>query len=101
MLVIKSKDGIGLYTEFVDKETGENLANKLAIEFGATITLDHIVSANIKLSMIEVDIEVGRVNWLMPNPIRNKELMSISKVIFKNGDEIDFKENGGIEMKSN
>jgi hypothetical protein len=37
----------------------------------------------------------------MPNPARNKKLMAISNLIFKNGDKINFEEDGSIKIIKN
>jgi hypothetical protein len=101
MLLIKSENGTGLYTKFIDKETGENLGEKLSIGFGATITIGKIVTADLRLALIELEIETEVVNYLMPNPARNKKLMAISNLIFKNGDKINFEEDGSIKIIKN
>jgi hypothetical protein len=93
MLRIVSEGGLGHGTKFIDTETGEDISKVVPISYGATVTIGEIVTARCELALVELDLAVGKTEFLASHPI-SKDLQPIASIQFKDGWRIEFLEDG-------
>jgi hypothetical protein len=93
MLRIVSEGGLGHDTKFIDTETGDDIFKVVPVSYGATVTIGEIVTARCELEMVEIDIAVGKSEFLTTHPI-SKDLQPIASIQFKDGWRIEFFEDG-------
>lgn len=92
MIRIVSEGGTAYRTKFID-ENGDDLSSVLGVEYGATITLGTVVTAQCRLAMIEADVTVDRTDFLTKHPI-SKDYQPVAAIVFRDGCRIDFMEDG-------
>ena len=93
MIRIVSEGGTGYGTKFIDTETGEDIGKVLDVEFGATVTVGEIVTAQCRLGLVEVDVTASKIEFLTRHPI-SKDLQPVAAILFRDGWRIDFMEDG-------
>jgi hypothetical protein len=93
MIRIVSEGGVGRGTKFIDTETGENIGKVLDVEFGATLTVGEVVTAQCRLAMVEVDVTAAKTDFLTMHPI-SKDYQPVAAIVFRDGWRIDFMEDG-------
>ena len=98
MIRFVSEGGSGAGTKLLDTQTGEDISNVLAVEFGATITVGEIVTAQCQIAMIEVDVTAAKTDYLTKHPI-SKDLQPVAAIMFRDGWRIEFMEDGSPRVR--
>lgn len=92
---ITSSNGLGHSTQIVDTETGQDLTKLLAVEYGATITLDELVKLQANLILIECVIDSQAVEWRTKNPATDT-FEPVASITFRDGSRVNFAEDGSV-----
>lgn len=93
MIKVTVKDGTGVTGRFLDADTGADLSKVLAIQYGATITLDHMVTMQANLCMVSGEVVVGKTEWRTKHPVTGN-YEPLAALVFRDGIRIDFDDAG-------
>jgi len=93
MIRFRSEDGTGVLATITDAETGADIQKMLGIEYGATITLGHVVTAECKLSMVEVDVVAQQTTFATKHPVSGR-FEPVRAIEFRDGTRVEIAEDG-------
>lgn len=82
-------DGTATGTRIINTETGEDLSKVLSATYGSAITMGDMITAQLEVCMIEVDVVPGCVEWKIPNFDG-----SVSQIEMTDGTVITFDDEG-------
>jgi hypothetical protein len=94
MIKIINKTGLSRDTKFICSETGEDLAKKLGINYGATLHLEEgFVVLKCAISSVESEIEVEKARWHIKHPFSGS-YQAVSEIKFQDGSVVKFNDVG-------
>ncbi len=97
MLRIINDSGNGVFTKFVNAETGEDLSKLLAISYGATITIGPVVTAKLEPCILSADVTINHAEWLTKHPITG-QFEPLAAMEFRDGSRVEFAEDGTPQL---
>src|SRR5690606_12898371 len=84
-------------TKIVDAESGTDLTGKLAVNYGAAITLGDVITARLEVVLARLDLVPNRVEWQTRNPATGR-LDPVSSITFRDGSRVDLGEDGSVKV---
>ncbi|MBX3536437.1 MAG: hypothetical protein KF735_02265 [Chelatococcus sp.] len=93
MIRFVCENGVGHTTKILNAETGEDLYNVLAINYGVTITIGHMVTAQAEISMLGADVTAEKTEFFTKHPLTGKYL-PLAALEFRDGTRVEFAEDG-------
>jgi hypothetical protein len=94
MIRFVNETGISNATQMIDTETGEDIGKKLAVEYGAQITIERdLVIAKCRLSMLSLSVVAGKVEYETRNP-RSDRYERVRAIEFHDGSRVEISEDG-------
>lgn len=86
--------GVSNATQMIDTETGENIASKLAVEYGAQITFEQdMVIATCRLAMPSLSVVAGKVEFETKNPVTDR-YERVRAIEFFDGTRVEIADDG-------
>jgi hypothetical protein len=86
-------DSDAMSLRILDAETGEDISKKFAIAYGGTVKLDQMVTAQVELLTVELDVVAEQTIWGTKHPLSG-EFTPIRAIEFHDGTRVDFANDG-------
>lgn len=98
MIKIVNESGISNQTKILNAKTGEDLGQRLAIGYGATIKIDrHYITMECEIIMLGGDITADSTKWFTKHPITG-EYAELAEMRFRDGAVVTFDERGDVTL---
>lgn len=98
MIRFVNETGISNATKMIDTETGEDIASKLAVEYGAQIIIERdMVKATCRLAMPSLSIVAGKVEFETKNPMADR-YERVRAIEFHDGTRVEIAEDGTLSV---
>ena len=93
---IVSENGFGHNIKLLDQHSGEEIKN-LNVMYDGVIKLGPIITAELQLYMVAVDVVPDKVSWMANNPETGK-YERVSSVEFASGTVVKYTSDGDVLM---